>query len=408
VGAVIKRPLDVEWEEFGKVLHDLRFKTVLACNYTIQLYWEWDKEKFKYKEEYGNFPSEKDVFGMTFRNYVYHKLREKFSEVSSANISQIQQAAMKLWKKELPEIRKLKASVPSVKLGYPILVYNKNYEIRRNKEGRFVVKLTLYSKEKEKTRFEILLDKLDKSKKAILDRIISGEYKQGVLQIRQIKKKKKKKWMCIFSYSFVPDKRHEFIKDRVMGIDLGINYTAYCALNDDPKPRYPYKGGEIKEFNRRLKKRKISIQKSGGKTGHGRKRKLLPVEIFSGRIKNYRNTINHKIAKRIVDKALKFKVAKIHLEDLSEIGEDTGNTSFFLENWPYYDLQQKIKYKAEREGIEVCFIDPKNTSIKCSKCGYIDKENRDKEKFKCKKCGFEAHADYNAARNIAMSVDYVS
>ena len=36
----------------------------------------------------------------------------------------------------------------------------------------------------------------------------------------------------------------------------------------------------------------------------------------------------------------------------------------------------------------------------CSKCFCIHDENRDHKNFKCKACGYEADADYNASINI--------
>ena len=45
------------------------------------------------------------------------------------------------------------------------------------------------------------------------------------------------------------------------------------------------------------------------------------------------------------------------------------------------------------------YIDPKNTSKICSKCGELNK--RYKHSYKCKSCGFEANSDYNGASNIA-------
>ena len=74
-------------------------------------------------------------------------------------------------------------------------------------------------------------------------------------------------------------------------------------------------------------------------------------------------------------------------------------------------MQQKIIDKAEQNGIVVKKVNPYHTSQTCSVCGYVDKNNRPKgEKgqayFKCCKCGFETNADFNAARNIAMSTDF--
>lgn len=79
-----------------------------------------------------------------------------------------------------------------------------------------------------------------------------------------------------------------------------------------------------------------------------------------------------------------------------------------LGTWTYYELQQYIKYKAEMEGIKVRFVNPAYTSQTCSKCGYVDSENRlEQEKFVCKKCGNSLNADYNASINIANSTDFI-
>ena len=46
------------------------------------------------------------------------------------------------------------------------------------------------------------------------------------------------------------------------------------------------------------------------------------------------------------------------------------------------------------------------TSQKCSRCGHIDKENRQtQEKFVCTQCDFELNADHNAAINIARATE---
>ena len=65
-----------------------------------------------------------------------------------------------------------------------------------------------------------------------------------------------------------------------------------------------------------------------------------------------------------------------------------------------------VEYKADRVGIKVKYINPSYTSQKCSRCGHIDKENRQtQEKFVCTQCGFELNADHNAAINIARATE---
>jgi len=54
----------------------------------------------------------------------------------------------------------------------------------------------------------------------------------------------------------------------------------------------------------------------------------------------------------------------------------------------------------------VLLMDARYTSQKCSECGHIYKGNREGSLFRCRKCGFELHADLNASRNIAQAGIY--
>ncbi|MCC0785040.1 transposase [Clostridioides sp. ES-S-0108-01] len=71
------------------------------------------------------------------------------------------------------------------------------------------------------------------------------------------------------------------------------------------------------------------------------------------------------------------------------------------------NFQQSLEHEAAKEGIIVRYINPSFTSQKCSKSGYIDKNNRILSSFKCNKCGLKLDSDYNAAINIARSNDFV-
>ena len=68
-------------------------------------------------------------------------------------------------------------------------------------------------------------------------------------------------------------------------------------------------------------------------------------------------------------------------------------------SWFFRRLQKCIEYKALWEGIPVMYVTPDYSSQICSKCGALNKRN--KHIYKCKKCGFECNADYNAGRNLA-------
>jgi putative transposase len=71
--------------------------------------------------------------------------------------------------------------------------------------------------------------------------------------------------------------------------------------------------------------------------------------------------------------------------------------------WAFNQLVEYVEYKAEAVGIDVTQVSPQNTSRRCTACGYTATNNRPNgdNEFCCQKCGYELHADYNAAKNIA-------
>ena len=58
-------------------------------------------------------------------------------------------------------------------------------------------------------------------------------------------------------------------------------------------------------------------------------------------------------------------------------------------------------YKAEEAGRSQHLVDPRYSSQTCSSCGQVDAKSRISQAvFRCTVCGYEAHADINAARNM--------
>ena len=75
---------------------------------------------------------------------------------------------------------------------------------------------------------------------------------------------------------------------------------------------------------------------------------------------------------------------------------------YVMVSWPYYDLEQKLKYKAMEHGQKVITVDPKYTSQTCPKCGHVEAANRDKQKhiFCCRNCGYTSNDDRIGAMNL--------
>ena len=73
-----------------------------------------------------------------------------------------------------------------------------------------------------------------------------------------------------------------------------------------------------------------------------------------------------------------------------------------LHSWAFSQLGSFLEYKALRSGVPLVYVDPAYTSQTCHACGNVDKKSRvDQATYNCCACGVVAHADVNAALNIA-------
>lgn len=178
--------------------------------------------------------------------------------------------------------------------------------------------------------------------------------------------------------------------DGVLGVDLGIVNIASTSDGEN------FSGQDIERNRRIFEHRRKNLQKKQTKSA---KRKL---KKLSGKQARFQKHTNHVISKRLVEKA-QYTHRAIALEDLKGIREAKVRRKQRARhaNWSFYQLRQCIGYKAERAGVPVVFVNPKNTSRTCPKCGHIDKANRVSQSlFSCNQCGFSANADYVAALNI--------
>ncbi|MDV3276869.1 MAG: RNA-guided endonuclease TnpB family protein [Nitrososphaerales archaeon] len=113
------------------------------------------------------------------------------------------------------------------------------------------------------------------------------------------------------------------------------------------------------------------------------------------------------ISKQVVEKAVKNRQAII-LERLNGIrkahrkGNGKGRDSRRRANlWPFRQLQQQIAYKAAWAGVQVEFVNPRNTSKECSYCHHVNKKLKITERsWQCPSCGCQLDRDLNAAVNI--------
>ena len=179
----------------------------------------------------------------------------------------------------------------------------------------------------------------------------------------------------------------------VLGVDLGIRTIARDSDNN------PYAGDKVLGLRARYAHMRTKLQKKGTASARKLRRKR------SKREHRFQKDVNHCIAKGIVQRAAESGRA-VALEDLTHLRERVRlkkSQRRAHSSWAYADLRAKIVYKATMAGVVVVFVDPHYTSQTCSRCGHCERANRQSQaSFLCRRCGFAAHADWNAALNIRV------
>jgi putative transposase len=177
-----------------------------------------------------------------------------------------------------------------------------------------------------------------------------------------------------------------------LGVDR--NATGHMVVVANPQTGKVWKiGKKVEHMHRKYKEIRRKLQKA-------KKYRLLK------KIKNRENRkirdLNHKISRKIVEIAIENN-AGIKLEKLDGIRNNKKHTKSFnygLNSWSFYQLQKFIEYKARLEGVPITYVEPRNTSKECSRCGNIG--IMEDKSFKCPNCGHVDHADANASFNIAL------
>lgn len=187
-----------------------------------------------------------------------------------------------------------------------------------------------------------------------------------------------------------PDERDV---DTALGVDLGVTNIAADSDGD------VHTGEPIERNRAKYQRLRNQLQKRQTDSARRKLKKL------SGKQARFQRDTNHVISKRLVAKSERTNRA-IALEDLTHIRSRTrvkGKAERAKRsNWSFAQLRDFVTYKARRAGVPVKLVDPAYTSQRCSECGHIERANRKSQsEFLCCVCGHAAHADVNAAENIA-------
>ena len=190
----------------------------------------------------------------------------------------------------------------------------------------------------------------------------------------------------------------------VVGIDRGINFV---AATYDSKHRSGFVSGRaIKQKRAHYSRLRKELQKR--RTPSARRR----IRTIGQRENRWMQDVNHCVSKALATSNPKHTL--FVLEDLSGVRNATERVRlkdrYVSVSWSFYDLEQKLIYKARQNQSTVIKVDPRYTSQCCPVCGHIEKANRNKKAhlFTCKNCGYKSNDDRIGAMNLyRMGINYL-
>lgn len=359
------------------------------------------------------------------QNSTYKVISNEFIDtIPSEVLTNLNQNISSTYKEYALDVERGVRTIPNFKKGIPVpfsIKHGGEIMLKRREDG------SIYVRFPKGLEWDLSFGRDRSNNREIVERVLNGQYDIGNSSIQETKNHKR----FILLVVKIPKENRNLNKDRVVGIDLGINIPLYAALNDNE-----YGGMGIGSRDQFLKVRmrmaaqKRELQRNLRYTtngGHGRTQKLQALDRLEGKERNWAHLQNHIFSKSVIEYALKNGAGVIQMERLAGFGRDKNeevdeNFKFILRYWSFFELQTMIEYKAKAAGIEVRYINPYHTSQTCSFCGHYEKGQRiNQSTFICKKpdCkkgkgkqlsdgSYEGiNADWNAARNIAKSIEFV-
>jgi putative transposase len=192
----------------------------------------------------------------------------------------------------------------------------------------------------------------------------------------------------------------------IVGIDAGI--TKLATLSDGtifpPINSYRKHQAKLAKYQRRMSK-KFEFSSNWKKI-------KTKIQRIHSTIANCRKDYLHKTTTTICQNHAIVVIEDLQVSNMSKSAKGTAdkhgrnvkaksglNKSILDQGW--FEFRRQLEYKQQWLGGTVITVPAPNTSRKCNECGHTSADNRQSQAiFKCIKCGHEANADINAARNI--------
>lgn len=210
------------------------------------------------------------------------------------------------------------------------------------------------------------------------------------IQTRTITRTTDNKWFLCLSYK--NQKQPEINNKTVLGIDLGLTNIVYCSDGHSIKNK-----NHTKYYDKQIAKLQTKQSKCIKGSRQYKQYQKVMNRLYGQKVRKTKDFL-HKVSNTLVHKDFDvIGLEKLETKEMTEGYKHSLNKS--IRNSQLGLLINFLKYKTENIGKKVVFVNPKDTSKKCSVCGKKhDMKLWDREMV-CS-CGNRMDRDYNASLNI--------
>ena len=176
-----------------------------------------------------------------------------------------------------------------------------------------------------------------------------------------------------------------------VGVDIGMN-NLLVASNG-----FKVKGKAILMRRHRFREFRSSLQAKGTASARRKLKRL------SGKEGRYVKTVLHQVSRAFVSSLREGDIVVTEkLTGIRNRAKHRKSQNADFHSWAFKKLQFFIEYKALERGMPVTYVNPRNTSKTCPRCGHINGTNRRSQSlFRCVQCGFQHNPDYIASLNLS-------
>ena len=267
------------------------------------------------KELDEDFKNKKQDFQRIKRNSTYQLVSKEFLKYIPAEIlTDLNQYVQNNYNNNKREVKSGERALSTYKkgMGIPFSIKPESgLRLFIKENGIYLKWFKLNNDRKEKEiLFRLEFGKDASNNRCIVERLIESDRQQkkkgedyiaNNSSIKLVKNGKNTRIFLLLSID-IPAKKQVLDKDVVLGVDLGIKCPLYLAINKNDN--FKMQIGDIEHFHNQrtmFQKRFKSLQKlMCTQGGHGRKKKLEPLEKLKEKERNWVHTQNHVYSREVI------------------------------------------------------------------------------------------------------------